>query len=173
LPPSLASLLPSQGDEKAEKDVEKWDKAIRLNPDYVKEQEEAAAKWAKDNKGKCDEVTFLRTLLPSLSPPPSPNPPSLPPSLPPPFLVPRQGPSSFPSPPPPPFRLQRDGRREGEREGGRGSFPSFHGLSCPLRRRKGEGGDNTEGKVLEYGGGDGEEGRTGMKHRGDAVENRG
>jgi hypothetical protein len=39
-----------EGDEKAEKDVEKWDKAIRMNPEYQKEMEEKAKKWAEDQK---------------------------------------------------------------------------------------------------------------------------
>jgi len=60
---AVAKLM--QGDEKAEKDVEKWDKAIRLNPDYVKEMEEKAKKWAEDNKGVCTEaLKTTRGLVP-------------------------------------------------------------------------------------------------------------
>lgn len=34
----------------AEKDIEKWDAAIKMNPEYVKEQEEKAKLWQQENK---------------------------------------------------------------------------------------------------------------------------
>ncbi len=36
------------GDESAEKEIEKYDKSIRMNPEYQKEMEEKAKQWEID-----------------------------------------------------------------------------------------------------------------------------
>lgn len=53
------------GDETAEKEIERWDAAIRMNPDYQKEQEEKAKKWEEDQRPKNMEcLRKMRTLIP-------------------------------------------------------------------------------------------------------------
>lgn len=53
------------GDEAAEKDIERWDKAIRMNPEYQKEMEEKAKQWEIDQKPinyQC--LLKMRSLIP-------------------------------------------------------------------------------------------------------------
>jgi hypothetical protein len=53
------------GDESAEKEIERWDAAIRMNPDYQKEQEEKAKKWDEDQRPKNLEcLRMMRSLVP-------------------------------------------------------------------------------------------------------------
>lgn len=55
-----------EGDEKAEKDVEKWDKAIRMNPEYQKEMEEKAKKWAEDQRPTMEQCRRkMRMIIPN------------------------------------------------------------------------------------------------------------
>lgn len=53
------------GDESAEKEMDKWDNAIKMNPEYAKEQEEKARKWDEDNRPKCvAALRLMRGLIP-------------------------------------------------------------------------------------------------------------
>lgn len=53
------------GDEKAEKDIDKWDQTIRMHPDYAKEQEEKAKQWEKDNEPANQKaLKTMRSLVP-------------------------------------------------------------------------------------------------------------
>ncbi|CAN0093342.1 unnamed protein product, partial [Phaeothamnion confervicola] len=53
------------GDESAEKDVDKWDKTIRMHPDYAKEQEEKSKLWEEANRPKNEAaLRQLRCLIP-------------------------------------------------------------------------------------------------------------
>ena len=45
-----------QGDLKAEKELEKLDKAMKLHPDYIKEEEEKAARWEAEQQPKWQEA---------------------------------------------------------------------------------------------------------------------
>ena len=42
------------GDETAEIEIEKWDKCIKLNPDYLKKQEAEAKAWEKAQAPLCE-----------------------------------------------------------------------------------------------------------------------
>ena len=44
------------GDLEAEKEFEKLDRAVKLHPDYIKEEEEKAARWAAEQQPKCQEA---------------------------------------------------------------------------------------------------------------------
>jgi hypothetical protein len=53
------------GDELAEKDIEKWDAAIKMNPEYLKEQEDKAKLWEAENESlNEDAMRALRGLIP-------------------------------------------------------------------------------------------------------------
>lgn len=55
-----------EGDESAEKDIERWDKAIKLNPEYQKEMEEKAIKWNEDQRPKNEYCKRrMRELIPA------------------------------------------------------------------------------------------------------------
>jgi hypothetical protein len=46
-------------------DIDRWDKTIRLHPDYAKEQEDRAKKWEADNlAANTDALRLLRALVP-------------------------------------------------------------------------------------------------------------
>lgn len=45
-----------QGDLKAEKELEKLDTAIKLHPDYIKEEEEKAARWEAEQQPKWQDA---------------------------------------------------------------------------------------------------------------------
>jgi hypothetical protein len=54
-----------EGDESAEKDVERWDKTIKMNPEYQKEMEEKSLKWAEDQRPANEAcVRRMRQLIP-------------------------------------------------------------------------------------------------------------
>jgi len=53
------------GEEAAEKEIERWDKAIRMNPEYQKEMEEKAKQWEIDQAPKNRECLLkMRGLIP-------------------------------------------------------------------------------------------------------------
>lgn len=53
------------GEEAAEKDIERWDKAIRMNPEYQKEMEEKAKQWEIDQKPINHQCLLkMRSLIP-------------------------------------------------------------------------------------------------------------
>jgi myosin heavy subunit len=53
------------GDMSAESEVEKLDKAIKLHPEYLKEEEEKAAKWELAQKSVCEEaLKVMRGYIP-------------------------------------------------------------------------------------------------------------
>ena len=47
-----------EGDESAEKDLERWDRTIQLHPDYIKRKEEEARLWEEKERPLC--VAALR-----------------------------------------------------------------------------------------------------------------
>mmetsp|Transcript_12262 Transcript_12262/g.18578 ORF Transcript_12262/g.18578 Transcript_12262/m.18578 type:complete len:1713 (+) Transcript_12262:153-5291(+) len=54
-----------EGDEEAEKEVDKWDKAIRMNPEYQKELEDKAREWEEQNRQmNLDCLQIMRRLVP-------------------------------------------------------------------------------------------------------------
>jgi hypothetical protein len=53
------------GEEAAEKDIERWDKAIRMNPEYQKEMEEKAKQWEIDQQPINHQCLMkMRSLIP-------------------------------------------------------------------------------------------------------------
>ena len=53
------------GEESAENEIERWDKAIKMNPDYQIEMEEKAKKWEEDQKPKNRDCYLrMRQLIP-------------------------------------------------------------------------------------------------------------
>ncbi|KAG5177834.1 hypothetical protein JKP88DRAFT_133470, partial [Tribonema minus] len=53
------------GDESAEKDIDRWDKTIRMHPDYAKEQEERAKQWEADNLAANQQaLALMRKFVP-------------------------------------------------------------------------------------------------------------
>ncbi|CAM9134027.1 unnamed protein product, partial [Chrysoparadoxa australica] len=53
------------GDDSAEKDIELWDKTIRMHPDYAKEQADKERKWELDNRPRnAQALEVLRGMVP-------------------------------------------------------------------------------------------------------------
>jgi len=54
-----------EGDEAAEKDIERWDKAIRMNPEYQEEQEREKKAWLESERPKWEEsLRIMRGFVP-------------------------------------------------------------------------------------------------------------
>merc|ERR1719198_1243964 len=54
-----------EGDDRAENDVERWDRSIRMNPEYIKREEQRVAKWENEHAEANEKaLKHMRHLVP-------------------------------------------------------------------------------------------------------------
>lgn len=52
-----------EGDEAAEKDLERWDRCIQIHPDYIKRKEEEARRWEERERPLCEAALWRQRSL--------------------------------------------------------------------------------------------------------------
>ena len=54
-----------EGDDRAENDVERWDRSIRMNPEYIKREEQRVTKWENEQRESNEKaLKHMRHLVP-------------------------------------------------------------------------------------------------------------